>query len=360
MQFFRHIFSKNTYLALNLSKEVILALIIVVLPIFYPKTVHASFFSAIFGDIAGDQASAKALDTSDTLNSQNMPVLKAVINPSNVISDVQPVIISQNSLSAEIGPSGTISEIEDPVNTQISLYTVRKGDTLSEISHMFEVSVNTIIWANSLGRNPILREGQNLIILPITGIRHIVKKGETIKGIVQKYKADLNEVMLDNDISINSVLNEGDTIIIPDAEPTVETQVSGVKTQRTTARLHDANGPSYPGYYMRPIVGGRKSQGLHGYNGIDLAASVGTPIYASAGGTVIASMTNGGWNGGYGNYVIISHSNGTQTLYAHNSVNLVSIGQYVDRGDMIARIGMTGKTTGPHVHFEIRGAKNPF
>jgi murein DD-endopeptidase MepM/ murein hydrolase activator NlpD len=110
---------------------------------------------------------------------------------------------------------------------------------------------------------------------------------------------------------------------------------------------------------MRPVSGGRESQGLHGYNAVDLAAPVGTPIYAAAEGTVIVSIM-GGWNGGYGNYVVISHPNGTQTLYAHAKETLVIPGQHVEQGQLIAKIGMTGKTTGPHVHFEIRGARNPF
>ena len=80
---------------------------------------------------------------------------------------------------------------------------------------------------------------------------------------------------------------------------------------------------------------------------------------ASASGEVIISRA-GGWNGGYGSYVVIKHSNGTQTLYAHNSRNNVSVGDYVNQGDIIAFVGSTGKSTGPHVHFEIRGARNPF
>ena len=360
MQFIREIFSKNTYQFINLSTEVFLAIVILVSSFLYPETTHASLFSSIFNSVVGDQVYAKTLDIKDTQNSQNMFTLRAVTNPSLAYSEDRTVLASENSLLAEIGPSGTIRELDDAVNnTQISLYTVRSGDTISQIAKMFNVSVNTIIWANSLGANPVIKEGQNLIILPISGVRHTVKKGETIKSIVARYKADLNEVLLDNDLTISSTLKDGDTIIIPDAEPTEVRPIikNGVKT---TAKLHDANGPSYPGYYSRPIIGGRKSQGLHGYNGVDLAASVGTPIYASAGGIVIASMSNGGWNGGYGNYVIISHTNGTQTLYSHNSVNLVTVGQRVEQGDMIAKVGMTGKTTGPHVHFEIRGAKNPF
>jgi murein DD-endopeptidase MepM/ murein hydrolase activator NlpD len=110
---------------------------------------------------------------------------------------------------------------------------------------------------------------------------------------------------------------------------------------------------------MRPVAGGKKTQGIHGYNGIDIGAPVGTPIYASADGEVIISRS-GGWNGGYGNYVVIRHSNGTQTLYSHNSKNAVAVGDTVKQGDIIGFIGATGKATGPHLHFEIRGAKNPF
>ncbi len=353
MQFFRNIFSKNTYSFLNLSKEVIIALILIFIPLFYPKTSNAGFLS-FFSDVAGGKASAKTIDDGlDAPNSQNMPLLKAVANhnPHPSLALNEPVLASENVLLAEIGPSGTILEIEEEINTRISLYIVRSGDTLSESASMFDVSVNTILWANNLSRGSALKEGQTLIILPITGIQHKVKKGETIKGIVLKYSANLEEVLMYNDLTLGSPLAEGGTVIIPDAEPTA---VAKPKIPAKSTLAVKSN------YYIRPIVGGRKSQGIHGHNGIDLAAPVGTPIYAAAGGTVIASMENGAWNGGYGTYVIISHSNGTQTLYSHNQVNLVSIGERVEKGAMIGKIGMTGKTTGPHVHFEIRGAINPF
>ncbi len=358
MQFFYKIFSKRLYWSLNLHKEVIVAILVIIIPIsysFYPRTAQAGLFSFIF-DVTSDEASAKVPDVPNQFNSQNSPVLK--VSPNNDFSrnnnDDLPVLASGNALMAEIGPAGTLSEIQEPVNTQISIYVVRSGDTLSEIAGMFDVSVNTILWANGLTKNSAIREGQTLVILPISGIKHIVKKGETIKGIVQKYKVDLDEVLQYNDITLSTALKEGDIILVPDAE--IEASVNSTSSGTTPGKKP----PTYAGYYMRPIVGGKKSQGIHGHNGVDLAAPVGTPIYASAGGTVIAVMNNGGWNGGYGNYVIISHNNGTQTLYAHNSVNLVSRGQTVKKGDVVAKIGMTGKTTGPHVHFEIRGAKNPF
>ncbi len=358
MKFFRNIFSKDTYICLNLSKEIVVAIILITLPIFYPTAAQAGIFSFIY-DFAGDKASAKVVDNQDAPNPQNMKILKAVVNPdlNQKSSAPHQILASGDALVAEIGPAGTIFDINTNLNTEISLYVVRDGDTLSEIASMFDVSVNTILWANDLEKNSVLREGQTLVILPITGIQHLVKKGDTIKTIVKYYKADLNEVLRYNGLSSNSPLAEGSTIIIPEAEPTANqsSSSSGRNSRSSFSKL-----PSYSGYYMRPIVGGRKSQRLHGHNAVDLAAPIGTPIYSAAGGVVIISKMNGGWHGGYGNYVVISHPNGTQTLYSHNMVNFVFVGDTVGKGDMIAKIGVTGNTTGPHVHFEIRGAANPF
>jgi murein DD-endopeptidase MepM/ murein hydrolase activator NlpD len=314
-------------------------------------------------DSTNEKVSAKTLDEENATNSQSMPVLQAAVNrelnSGKTSEDI--ALVSGNSLVAEIGPSGTVSDIDNErTNTQISLYTVREGDTLSMIADMFDVTVNTIIWANDLSRGFTIKEGQKLVILPISGINYTVKKGDTIRGIVKLYKTDLNEVLQYNDLTISSVIMPGDTIVIPDAEPYTATTPKILAIKKTSTNpLHDADGKYFPGYYIRPIVGGYKSQDLHGYNAVDLAASLGTPIRASAAGIVIASVT-GGYNGGYGNYAIISHSNGSQTLYAHTQKNFVSVGDSVEQGQMIAKLGSTGRSTGPHIHFEIRGAKNPF
>ncbi len=328
---------------------------------FFPHKASASISSIIYG-LLGDEVNAKVMDDPGVKNSQNMLVLKAVINndPKSNISTLEPAPVSQNALIAEIGPLGTSADVEEPINTQISVYTVRKGDSLSGIADLFDVSVNTILWANNLNKNSDLKEGQNLVILPISGIRHIVKSGDNINSIVSKYKADLDEVLKYNDITLNTKLKLGSIVIIPDGELVVPIKTKQVKgSMATNNPLHDANGPSYPGYYIRPVTGGTRSQGLHGYNAVDIAAPVGTSIMASAKGKVLISIV-GGWNGGYGNFIIISHDNGTQTLYSHNSKNLVKAGDTVEQGDVIAKVGSTGHATGPHVHFEIRGAKNPF
>jgi murein DD-endopeptidase MepM/ murein hydrolase activator NlpD len=348
------------------TKEFILSFVVVFSPIIYPATVQAGFFSAV-SQVFNSSASAKTKeDTVIRTNLQNMPLLQAPVNldPKPYLTDASPVVVSDNALVAEISPRATIVDVNDVSNTLISTYVVRSGDSLAKIASIFNVSVNTIVWSNSLGSTPTLKEGQTLIILPISGVQHAVRKGETISGIVASYKADLNEVLEYNNLTLKDTLAVGDLLIIPDGE--IRADVSAPATKTTSSKyvfktnpVHGANGPYYPDYYMRPITGGYESQGLHGYNAVDLAAPKGTPIYASAAGVVIASMT-GGWNGGYGNYIIISHSNGTQTLYAHNNENLVVPGQTVEKGQLIGKIGATGKATGPHIHFEIRGAKNPF
>jgi len=293
------------------------------------------------------------------VNSQTAAVLEAAVNydpnPSKGGGDI--TIIGKSALLPESGPSGTIAEVEDgPVAGQISVYVVREGDSISEIAKMFSVNVNTIIWANDIGNGEIIREGQQLVILPVSGLEYTVKKGDTTTSIAKKYSGNVDEILEFNNIKDESSLITGNTIIIPGGKKTTPrySKKSSVKVVRGT------NVPAYDGYYARPVNNkGRKSQGLHGYNAVDLPAPYGTPIVASASGRVVISK-NSGWNGGYGIYIVIEHDNGTQTLYSHNSGNIVKRGQRVVQGQVIGYIGSTGRSTGPHVHFEVRGAKNPF
>lgn len=221
---------------------------------------------------------------------------------------------------------------------------------------MFDVSVKTIVWANDI-QNGKISPGQVLVILPITGIRHTVEKGETLASIAKKYKGDADEIYQYNDLAAEKLV-VGDVLIIPDGEPLAAPVQARASTGRTSP-LRGAGGPHMDSYYTWPVLGGVLTQNLHGYDAVDIGASIGTPILASAGGVVIVAR-NTGWNGGYGSYVVIQHGNGTQTLYAHASAVLVSAGDIVTMGQTIALIGQTGKATGPHLHFEVRGAANPF
>ena len=290
-------------------------------------------------------------------NSQNIALLQAALNndPAPVKGGGDIIIVGGTSLLPETGPSGSLANISDtPTSDQISIYVVREGDSISQIAKMFNVTTNTILWANEITNGKNIKAGQTLIILPVSGITHIVQKGETAKSITEKYKGDYQEVLAYNGLTLDSVIKVGDTIVVPGGE--VPAPKVTITTKTTT--LRGTSGPSYEGYYLRPISGGRKSQGLHGYNGVDLATYSEAPIFASASGVVIISK-NSGWNGGYGNYVVIDHDNGTQTLYAHNSKNIVYPGQYVVQGQVIGYVGSTGRSTGNHVHFEVRGAQNP-
>lgn len=284
-------------------------------------------------------------------NLQTMALLRAPLSPLAEVSGVggpDDFVVDGEALQSSVGPAGTSADViyreEKPSPDQISLYVVREGDTLGGIASMFSVTANTIAWANDLD-GPI-QPGDELVILPVPGVRHTVEKGQTLSGIADKYHADDVEVARYNGISPDESLVVGSVLIIPDGEIDVP------KKSRSTSVLADSS-------YFRKPVSGRKTQGLHGYNGVDFGAPIGTPIYASASGHVIVSRA-GAWNGGYGNYIVIKHPNGTQTLYAHNSKNSVWVGQWVEAGQLIGYVGSTGRSTGPHLHFEVRGASNPF
>ncbi|MBX4209420.1 peptidoglycan DD-metalloendopeptidase family protein [Candidatus Parcubacteria bacterium] len=329
---------------------------LIITAIFAPFTTYAGVFSFISDFIGNKEADAGVTSRS----SEILGVLQANVGPSSTggMGGGEISMIDGSALIQETGMYGTQADIQDSKSTQISLYVVRQGDSLGQIAKMSGVSVNTILWANNI--RGAIHEGDELVILPISGVVHKVVKGDTIRSIAAKYKADMDDIISYNDLRPSSSLAVGSTIIIPDGESTVAAprSIPGAAAN-PTEKLHGAGGPFYKDYYMRPIDVGMKTQGLHGYNAVDLAAPLGTPIHASASGVVIIARS-GGYNGGYGSYVVISHPNGTQTLYGHMSRVSVEQGQTVEKGQTIGLLGSTGKSTGPHVHFEIRGAMNPF
>ncbi|MEN9647804.1 MAG: hypothetical protein RLY57_608 [Candidatus Parcubacteria bacterium] len=312
-----------------------------------PKQTEASLLSNIVNLF-------KKTDTQDIASlgaSQSLQSLSIVETNGGITGPTggSAITIEDNTLVSEptVSPAGT--DEYKPEAENISIYEVRKGDNLSQIAEMFGVSVNTIKWANNLTGS--IKEGQILTILPVTGIKYTIKKGDTVASIAKAYKSDAEEITSFN--GITGALVAGDTIIIPDAETPI------IKANASLSSVASAGGNSIPGYFKRPIKGGVRTQGVHGHNGVDLASYSGAPIYAAAGGEVIIAKADG-WNGGYGNYVVIKHSNGTQTLYAHLTDVQTSAGMTVEQGDQIGTMGSTGKSTGTHLHFEVRGAANPF
>lgn len=337
-------------------------------------TAEASLVTSVFSWFSGGQASAELAAATNTPNLQTIDLLQAAsnINP-NPENRAEVAPIDGSVLVPDIAATNDSSSTE-LLNTQISTYTVRDGDTISSVAKMFNVSVNTVRWSNDLNGRSTLKAGQDLIILPISGITYTIKKSDTIQSIAKKYGADISDILNYNDLTLSSKLDVGTTLIIPDAELS-SAEITAAQPQRpapSKGPIKNApfeplldpvwNWPTCNGCFIRPVDGGYVSQKLHGHNAIDIASPVGTPIHAMADGTVIISRT-GGWNGGYGTFVVLSHNVGgmsTQTLYAHMSRTAVTAGQHVYQGQTIGYIGLTGLTTGPHVHFEIRGAKNPF
>lgn len=331
--------------------RVLTAVLIIILTTFtLSKTAQADLVS-LFSKMLGNQEASAKLSRPRTADSQTSAtvVLQAAANTAPVfLAATEPPIDDDNALSPDIARANATST--EDINTQISTYVVRPGDNLTGVAKMFGVSINTIMWANDFTGRSVLQPGQTLVILPVTGISHTVKKGDSIQSIAKQYKADVEDILNYNDLTLGSTLAIGVDIIIPNAETPNQAAA--------TARAVPVS--SYPGYYSCPLPGGRISQKLHGHNGVDLAAPVGTAIRAAAGGTVIIDRSNGAWNGGYGNFVVILHPNGTQTLYSHMSRSTVDSGQTVSKGQVVGYVGMTGLTTGPHLHFEVRGATNPF
>ena len=309
--------------------------------------------------------SYRAGATVDIIPSASTPVLVAVRNSNPNAQAASPLPTSGDSaLVPYTGPNGSPGDsVVRPVAEQISTYLVKEDDTLSEIADEYGVSVNTIIWANDLKSARDVHPGDTLLILPISGIEHTIVKGETLQSLAKKYGGDIDEIVAYNGLDASVSLAVGSTVIVPGGEITtvVKAPARAEGTGRgTVTPPRGVSGTVATGSWSNPLPGGRLSQGIHGWNGIDISAQRGTPIYAAAGGTVVVAKSNGAWNGGYGNYVVISQGSGIQSLYAHMTNTAVASGQAVSAGQIIGYVGTSGRATGPHLHFEVRGAANPF
>lgn len=336
--------------------EVVVLCVAVIIPL----SVHAGVFSMFFDTAAAETDEATIVHGGDT-NMQTMSLLRAAVHTDpNLAKGGGDILVEDGALV----PTGDIDGIDAMANTktsggEISTYVVRDGDTLSQIAHMYDVSEKTILWANNIGNASKIRPGDMLVILPITGVRHVVKSGDTIQSIAKKYSGDADEILAYNQLASAEDVAVGDTVVIPDGVMSVPTPAKTAKPTRTSGgKTVVATGNGSAGF-IHPVPGAVRTQGIHGYNGVDLAAPAGTAVHAAASGEVIVARASG-WNGGYGNYVVIKHPNGTQTLYAHLSSVGVAVGERVAAGEVVGGVGNTGRSTGNHLHFEVRGAKNPF
>jgi len=230
-------------------------------------------------------------------------------------------------------------------------YSVEPGDTLSSVAQRFGLKKETIMWENNLSNANQLKTGMTLKILPVDGASHTVKKGQTLDTIAKQYKIEKEAIVRQNQLEDESLI--ADTmLIIPGAVKAIP-KPSHTAYSAPSAPVRGYTGVSKGKLLWPTTSAARLTQGFHrGHYAVDIANRAKGPIYASAPGKVIEASN--GWNGGYGNYIIIDHGDGMQTLYAHNEKLYVTKGQYVDRGQTISWMGNTGRSTGPHVHFEVR------
>lgn len=263
---------------------------------------------------------------------------------------------------------------------EIVNYVVKPGDTLESIADSNGISVNSISESNNIKAGAILKEGQQLKFPSIDGVIHRVKSGETLWDISRVYSIEISVLQKVNFIDSSDKLQISQEIIIPGTSKVKEVIVEKPAVKKTETVAKKANtavkSASAAKSQIKVASRGGKTTGLPGiiwplkgtitsgfgtrgneyHTGLDIAAPTGTPIKAALDGKVTFS----GWKGNYGYLIILDHGDGVQTYYAHNSINLLKEGQAVDKGEVIAKVGSTGRSTGPHVHFEVRRNKEPY
>jgi murein DD-endopeptidase MepM/ murein hydrolase activator NlpD len=233
-----------------------------------------------------------------------------------------------------------ISWAEHEGREEIIAYTVQSGDALWNIALQFGLDLDTLRWSNpDLERNPdLLSVGTELVILPVAGVYHTVESGETVSAIAERYgvaEADILNYPL-NELTTPQSLQVGQQLVVPHGRK---------ELARPTPQ------PSLDSPFAWPLVG-RVTQDFSGaHRAIDIGAPYGSPVYAGRAGTVVRS----GWaRTGYGYTVIIDHGGGLLSLYSHMKGEWARVGDWVERGQLIGEVGSTGKSSGPHVHFEVR------
>ncbi len=225
-------------------------------------------------------------------------------------------------------------------------YVVRSGDSIHTVSRELGVSMSTIIDFNNLSNPSSIKAGDRLFLPQPDGLIYNVQSGDTLESIAKAFFAPVESLFDTNNLKSSSTINPGQRVFIPMSVINMYQYVP----QSTPFRwpVYGVISSAY-GWRSHPVSGDASF-----HSGLDIAAPEGAPIFAASKGVVIFA----GVNGGYGNMVDIQHDNGYVTRYGHMSKICVYVGQRVDSGSLIGRVGSTGISTGPHVHFEVKDSKN--
>ncbi len=258
----------------------------------------------------------------------------------------------------------------------IVTYTVQEGDTITSIAEKFALNPSTILWGNpyTLQDDPHkLKVGMEINIMPVDGVLYEWHEGDGLNGVAEVLHVKPEDIINypANNLSMDTIGNfsnpnikPGTWLIVPGGSREFISLTGGAVTRENpaVASIYGPgacqsvmDGPIGSGTFVWPTT----ETWLSGYDydtetnhrAIDIAGSLGNPVYAADDGVVVYA----GWNNnGYGNVVMIDHGNGFQTLYAHLESYNVACGYYALKGQVIGGLGTTGNSSGPHLHFEIR------
>lgn len=241
---------------------------------------------------------------------------------------------------------------QQPAPEGIQTYIVQPGDTVLAIAGKFHLQPETIQWSNpGLETNAdLIRPGDPLNIPPVDGVLHTITSGDTLASLAEKYKVTVEDILnyQNNGLASADVqLTVGNPLVIPNGTKPAPAQPAVAYSRGaapTTAKIGSGN-------FNWPASGSISQTYWGGHPAVDISGWTGAAVNAADGGYV--AMATGGWNGGYGNHVIIDHGNGFVTLYAHLNSIFVKPGENVTRGQQIGSVGNSGNSTGPHLHFEV-------
>lgn len=290
----------------------------------------------------------------------------ATTSPLLVSLDLSPLAYDQSGVASPFVPIEEAGEEDDRiVIARPSVHVVQQGDTVGAIAKKYGISVNTILWANGLTARSLLRLGQELTVLPVSGVLHEVKRGETLSAIAKKYGGNVDKILAANLVKSPTAVQIGQKLVIPDGRPAVAPAPAPRPSApaATPPRLGDVRDVFRPPEEAPPsravdgveLVWPTVQKRINQYykwrhTGLDINGTLKDATYAVDAGIV----TYAGWNkSGYGNMILIDHGNGMVTRYAHHSKHFVQAGDQVTKGQSIGMVGSTGRSTGPHLHFEI-------
>ncbi|MFA6528027.1 MAG: M23 family metallopeptidase [Candidatus Gracilibacteria bacterium] len=294
----------------------------------------------------------------------------ALNNDTNLLADQEGYLMKSMPMGGE--PTYQLNRTEKVA------YTVQSGDTLSLIAYRFGINQDSVMAANEMSNANYLKSGQDLEIPPRDGAYVEVKKDDTFDSLIEEYAGDAALTKEINEIGDDNAITVGDKIFIAGDEVAAKyiASIKPVYVASTASTYTGYNssdvGTSYENVDVATVYAsadfvypttGDFTQGYHsGHYAYDIADRSQPPIVAASSGTVITAAY--GWNGGYGNYVIIDHLNGYKTLYGHMEELYVAEGESVAMGQAIGKMGNTGRVygvTGIHLHFEIsyNGTKFP-